>query len=127
MGDSSRYRDGKKDQHEGSQRNEDHLPPRPQSAIGEIKTIMGGPSMGGSFRSLKKLYQRQVNNVHSLPPLKQRQTNQDMYFSEEDAKGVKQSHDDPLVIIIMIEGFNTKRVLVDNESSTDIIYLSAFQ
>ena len=27
----------------------------------------------------------------------------------------------------MIEGFNTKRVLVDNESSADIIYLSAFQ
>ena len=50
-----------------------------------------------------------------------------MCFSEEDARGVKQPHDDPLVILIMIEGFNTKRVLVDNGSSTDIIYLSAFQ
>ena len=52
---------------------------------------------------------------------------QDMLFSEEDAKGVKQSHDDLLVIMLMIEGFNTKRVLVDNRSSTEIIYLSAFQ
>ena len=50
-----------------------------------------------------------------------------MYFSEEDARGVKQPHDDPLVIMIMIEGFNTRRVLVDNGSSADIIYLSAFQ
>ena len=89
-GDSNRYRDDKKDQHEGSQRDEDHLPPRPQSAIGEIKTITSGPSIGGSFRFLKKSYQRQVNIVHSLPPLKQRRTNQDMYFSKEDVRGVKQ-------------------------------------
>ena len=94
--------------------------------IGEIKTITGGPSTGGSFRSLKKSCQRQVNSVHNLPPLKQRRTNQDMYFLKEDARGVKQPHDDPLVIMIMIEGFNTRRVLVDNGSSADIIYLPAF-
>ena len=88
-GDFSRYRDGKKDQHEGPQKDKDCLPPRPQGAIGEIKTITGGPSMGGSFRSLKKSCQRQVNSVHNLPPLKQRRTNQDMYFSEEDAREVK--------------------------------------
>ena len=41
--------------------------------------------------------------------------------------GVKQPHDDPLVIMLVIEGFNTRRILVDNGSSTDIIYLSAFQ
>ena len=29
--------------------------------------------------------------------------------------------------MIRIEGFNTRRVLVDNKSSTDIIYLSAFR
>ena len=50
-----------------------------------------------------------------------------MCFSEEDLKGVKQPHDDPLVIMVMIEGFNTRRVLVDNGNSADIIYLSAFQ
>ena len=50
-----------------------------------------------------------------------------MYFSEEDARGVKQPHEDPLVIMIMIKGFNTRRVLVDNGSSADIIYISAFQ
>ena len=50
-----------------------------------------------------------------------------MYFSEEDARGIKQPHDDPLVIMIMIKGFNTRRILVDNGSLADIIYLSAFQ
>ena len=59
--------------------------------------------------------------------MKQRWTNQDMCFSEEDAKGVKQPHNNLLVIMVMIEGFNTRRVLVDNGSSADIIYLSAFQ
>ena len=34
---------------------------------------------------------------------------------------------DGLIIMIMIEGFNTRRVLVDNGSLVDTIYLSAFQ
>ena len=48
-----------------------------------------------------------------------------MCFSEEDARGVKQPHDDPLVIMLVIEGFNTRRIM-DNGSSADIIYLFAF-
>ena len=49
-----------------------------------------------------------------------------MSFNEGDARGVKQPHNDPLVIMLNIEGFNTKRILVDNGSSADIIYLPAF-
>ena len=92
------------------------------------KMIAGGPSTGGSFKSLKKSQQRLVNNVHRMHPLKQRRRmNMDILLSEEDAKSVKQPHDDPLVIVLMIERFNTKPILVDNGSSADIIYLSAFQ
>ena len=40
---------------------------------------------------------------------------------------MKQPHNDPLVIMLNIEGFNTKRILVDNGNSADIIYLPAFQ
>ena len=50
-----------------------------------------------------------------------------MSFSEADARGVRQPHNDPLVIMLNIEGFNTKRILMDNGSSTDIIYFPAFQ
>ena len=49
-----------------------------------------------------------------------------MCFSEKDARGVKQPYDDPLVIMLVIKGFNTKRILMNNGSSADIIYLSAF-
>ena len=51
----------------------------------------------------------------------------DMFFSEEDAREVKQPHDDLLVIILTIEGFNTRRILVDNSSFADIIYFFTFQ
>ena len=50
-----------------------------------------------------------------------------MVFFEENAKGLKQPYNDPLMIMLVIEGFNTRRVLIDNGSSTDIIYLLAFQ
>ena len=50
-----------------------------------------------------------------------------MSFNEANARGVKQPHNDPLVIMLNIEGFNTKRILMDNRSSVDIIYLPAFQ
>ena len=126
-GESSRFRDGNKNQHESSPRDEDHVFQPLQNVIGEIKTITGGLFIGGSFRSLKKACQRLVNSVHMIPSFKQRRTDQDMSFNEEDAKGVKQPHNDPLVIMLTIEGFNTKRILVDNGSSADIIYLLAFQ
>ena len=67
-GDSSKY--NQKGQHGGSRRDEDRPPPHPQNALGEIKTIAGG-----SFKSLRKSHQKQVNSVHSLPPLRQKRTN----------------------------------------------------
>ncbi|XP_050259759.1 uncharacterized protein LOC126704799 [Quercus robur] len=125
-GEYSKFKDGNKSQHESSSRNGDCPFQPPQDVIGEIKTITGGPFTGGSFKSLKKACQRQVNSIHMIPPFKQKRTNQDMSFNEVDARGVKQPHNDPLVIMLTIEGFNTKRILMDNSSSADIIYLSTF-
>nr|XP_023905786.1 uncharacterized protein LOC112017559 [Quercus suber] len=78
-----RSKDNNKDKCDASLRDEDHTSQRLPSMIKEIKTIEGGPFARGSFRSLKKAYQRQ--------------------------------------------GFNTRRILVDNGNSVDIIYFSAFQ
>ena len=59
-----------------------------KSVIEEIRMINGGPTAGGSFKSLKKLQQRQVNSVHTAPESKHRQREtMDMVFSEEDARG----------------------------------------
>ena len=53
-GDTSRSRDNNKDKHEASPRNKDNTSHRPHSVIKEIKTIIGGPSTRGLFRSLNK-------------------------------------------------------------------------
>ena len=126
-GEYSKFRGGNKNQHESSSRSDDRSFQPLQDVIGEIKMTAGGPFTGGSFKSLKKACQRQVNSIHMIPQFKQGRTDQDMSFNEADAKGVKQPYNDPLVIMLNIEGFNTKRILVDNGSSADIIYLLAFQ
>jgi hypothetical protein len=48
-------------------------------------------------------------------------------FSEDDVRGIHQPHDDAFVVTMTIAGFITKRVLIDNGSSADIIYLPAYQ
>ncbi|XP_075645261.1 uncharacterized protein LOC142616264 [Castanea sativa] len=53
--------------------------------------------------------------------------NDDIVVSKKDAKQIKQPHDDPLVIMLAIEGCNTRRVLVDNGSSADVMYMTVFK
>ena len=48
-------------------------------------------------------------------------------FSKRDGHGIRQSHDNPLVIMLRAEEFNIHWVLINNGSSVDIIYLPAFQ
>ena len=65
-GESRRFRDGNKKQRESSPKDEDNMSQPPQNVIGEIKTISGGPFTGGSFRSLRKVCQRQVSKLEIL-------------------------------------------------------------
>ena len=46
---------------------------------------------------------------------------------DEDAERVHHPHDDAIVITLLIADYMTKRVLVDNGSSVDILYYLAFQ
>ncbi|XP_023874707.2 uncharacterized protein LOC111987240 [Quercus suber] len=101
----------------------------PKQVVGEIRTIAGGPVLGGSYKSLKKTYYRQVNSVHMKHSSQKnrRSYDDDITFSERDVSGIKQPHDDPLVITLEVEEFATRRVLVDNGSSTDIMYMTTYQ
>ena len=47
----------------------------------------------------------------------------DIGFSDEDKIGTIQPHDDALVITLRIGGYDVKRVMMDQGSATEIIYL----
>uniref|UniRef100_A0A803MT93 Uncharacterized protein n=1 Tax=Chenopodium quinoa TaxID=63459 RepID=A0A803MT93_CHEQI len=47
-------------------------------------------------------------------------------FSEEDAKGIVFPHDDPLVLVLTVNGADIKRALVDGGSSANILFARAF-
>ena len=51
----------------------------------------------------------------------------DIVFLERNGRSIRQPHDNPLVIMLRVEEFNIHRVLIDNESLVDIIYLPMFQ
>ena len=91
--------------------------------------ITGGSIIGGSYKSLRRAYQRQVSSVHiKHHSIKySRSGDDDIIFFERDANGIRQPYNDPLVIMLAIEGFNTRRVLVDNGSSEDIMYMTTYQ
>ncbi|XP_030930811.1 uncharacterized protein LOC115956634 [Quercus lobata] len=97
--------------------------------VGEIKTILGGITIGGTSKSLKKAQGKEINSVHSrLPPMKTPRNDEfDIVFSKRDSRGIRQPYDDPLIIMLRVEEFNIHRVLIDNGSSANIIYLPTFQ
>ena len=47
---------------------------------------------------------------------------QTLSFSDEDKIGTIQPHDDALVVMLRIEGFDVKRVMVDQGSGVEIMY-----
>ena len=43
-------------------------------------------------------------------------------FSDEDKIGTIQPHDDALVVTLRIDGYDVKRVMIDQGSAADIMY-----
>ena len=83
----------------------------------------------GCPKKARKTYLRMVQNVQltgSVPKIARREC-PIIGFSEEDARRLHHPHDDALVISIRIKDYNMHRVLIDNGSSTDILYYPAFQ
>ena len=91
--------------------------------------ISGGFPGGGESRSARKAHLRsyrsgetlEVQAVSKLPRLDTTIT-----FSDVDLEGYQHSHDNPLVIRAVVANKIVHRVLIDNGSSTDIIFASAF-
>ena len=96
--------------------------------LGEIRIIVGGMSTGSSSKA-KKTYLREVQNVQisGRPPRMIREDEPAIIFTNEDARRLHHPHDDAIIITLVIGNYTTRRVLIDNESSIDILYYPTFQ
>ena len=96
--------------------------------LGEIRMIVGGSLTSQSSRS-KKRYLKVVQNVQlsGRSPKTRTPDEQAITFMDEDASRIHHPHDDAIVITLLIADYSTRRVLVDNGSSTDILYYPGFQ
>ena len=91
--------------------------------------ILGGFSGGGESSSARKAHLRsirsgQVMEVQAVSKLPRLDTA--ITFSDSDLEGCQHPHDDPLVIRAVVAKKTIHRVFVDNGSSADIIFASAF-
>ena len=100
-----------------------------QQPLGEIHVIAGGFAGGGESSSARKAHLRSIRSmgieeiqaVSKLPRL-----DTSITFSNSYLKGCQHPHDDPLVVCAIEANKTVHRVLIDNGSSTDIIFASAF-
>ena len=100
-----------------------------QQPLGEIHVISGGFAGGGESSSARKAHLRSIRSakireiqaVSKLPRL-----DTSITFSDSDLEGCQHPHDNPLVVRAIVANKTVNRVLIDNGSSTDIIFASAF-
>ena len=107
----------------GVQRDASTRPP-----LGTISVILTAPGRTGSqpsrVISIARLF------TEDLPPDSKRGrvvTQPALSFSKEDKVGTLQPHDDASVVTLRIEGYDVKRVLVDQGSGAVIMYLDLFK
>ena len=100
-----------------------------QQPLGEIHVISGGFAGGGESSSARKAHlcsirSMEIGEIQTVSKLPRLDTS--ITFSDSDLEGCQHPHDDPLVVRTVVDNKTVHRVLVDNGSSADIIFASAF-
>uniref|UniRef100_A0A803MN43 Uncharacterized protein n=1 Tax=Chenopodium quinoa TaxID=63459 RepID=A0A803MN43_CHEQI len=93
-----------------------------------VDVITGGPVHGETISGARKHFPKHQHIVNALDvdSCPRPSGIADVTFTKEDARGIVFFHDDPLVLILMIDGAKIKRVLVDGGSSANILFMQAF-
>ena len=100
-----------------------------QQPLWEIHVILGGFSGGGESSSARKANLRSIMSGEVMEVqavFKLSRLNTAITFSDSDLERCQHPHDDPLVIRVVVANKTIHRILVDNWSSADIIFASAF-
>ncbi|XP_024022447.1 uncharacterized protein LOC112091932 [Morus notabilis] len=119
--------DGHGGQNDGRRREENQRP-EDREPVGVIRTVLGGPYIGGDSRRSQKDYAHEARGVYqerfwSVSAAKTpRYCHTDVAFNENDASGVHFPHNNALVVEAMIGNHTVCRILVDNGSSVDLLY-----
>ncbi|XP_062086281.1 uncharacterized protein LOC133792395 [Humulus lupulus] len=143
MGHMIRYVNHREDQNDNQNdgRQRQQSPPnRPQSpayisevpyVIAIVVTICGGTHFIGENSKCRERYARELCHQtyevmidEERPNKVSRMEDQDIAFTSEDSIYVTYPHNDPMVIEAQIAILNVLRVLVDNDSSINILYKS---
>ncbi|XP_024030780.1 uncharacterized protein LOC112094363 [Morus notabilis] len=111
-------------------RREEQRHDNPPEPVSVIRTIFGGPYLGGTshraqkdyVREAKEKFSRRVMNVSGCEAKTTRYEEAEITFSEANANGVHFSQSDALVVEAMIGNHTVCRILVDNGSLVDILY-----
>lgn len=110
-----------KDEANNSAPRSDHVIP----AKGDLNTIRGGFAGGRPTNSFRKRYARSVMSIameeRTFPD------HSPLFITTDNFEGVYPHEDDPMVISVVSTDYRVKRVLIDQGSSADIIYLDAFE
>ena len=91
--------------------------------------ISGGFAGGGESSSARKAHlcnirSAKIGEIQAVSKLPRLDTS--ITFSDSDLEGCQHPHDDPLVVFAVVANKTVHRFLVDNGSSIDIIFASAF-
>ena len=86
--------------------------------------VGGGESSSARKAHLRSIMSTEIAEVQAVSKLPRLDTS--ITFFNSDLEGCQHPHDDPLVIRAVVTNKTVHRVLVDNGSSTDIIFASAF-
>jgi hypothetical protein len=93
-----------------------------------IHTITGGSNLSFENKRQKREHCRQINHVAVEGPIvRTKWSHIQITFTKADIKLVSFPHMDAMVITAHIDKWNVTRVLVDNGSQSEIMFLSTFE
>jgi hypothetical protein len=106
-------------------------PPQQSDTFPTYDTILirtGGSNTDFDTKRQRRDYYRQVNHVAVECPITQTKwSHMPIIFSTQDVNIASFPHTDTIVITVHIDRWDVTKVLIDNGSQAEILFLSAFQ
>ncbi|KAM6593606.1 hypothetical protein CsatA_001309 [Cannabis sativa] len=103
-------------------------PPEPPQHTRTCNVISGGSEVSGVTYSAAKRHAREIIGTEGRPKKQPAAYNgQTISFVDDEASDLLNPHHDALVISLFISNCFTKRILIDNGSSANILFLNALR